>query len=64
MKFWKEHAALRMAVIAVSAVVGLVLTFTGWKMTGQLNGLWTMLAGLVFLLVGLYVYNKPFQDKH
>ena len=53
-----------MAVIAVSAVVGLVLTFTGWKMTGQLNGLWTMLAGLVFLLVGLYVYNKPFQDKH
>ena len=53
-----------MAVIAVSSVIGLVLTFTGWKLTGELKGLYQMLAGLGFLLIALYVYNKPFQDKH
>jgi peptidoglycan/LPS O-acetylase OafA/YrhL len=64
MKFWKEHTALRMTLIGVLFVVGLVLTFTGWSMTGQMAGMGLMLLGLALLLVALYIYNKPFQDPH
>ena len=64
MKFWKEHTALRMTLIGGLFVVGLVLTFTGWSMTGQMAGMGLMLLGLALLLVALYIYNKPFQDPH
>jgi len=64
MKFWKEHTALRMTLIGVLFVVGLVLTFTGWSMTGQMAGMGLMVLGLALLLVALYIYNKPFQDPH
>ena len=64
MKFWKEHTALRMTLIGVLFVVGLVLTFAGWSMTGQMAGMGLMLLGLALLLVALYIYNKPFQDPH
>lgn len=53
-----------MAVIAISTAAGLFLTFAGWKQTGRLEGLGQMILGLVCLLIALYVYNKPFQDKH
>ncbi len=60
-QFWKNHPALRVILIALTFVLGMVLVFVGWKMTGQLNGLWLMLGGVASLIVALYIYNKPFQ---
>ncbi len=60
-QFLKDHSALRMILIALTFVLGMVLVFVGWKMTGQLNGLWLMLGGVASLVISLYIYNKPFQ---
>jgi len=62
MNFWKNHAALRAILIAVFFVVGIVLTITGWKMTGELLGLGIMLVGMVFLLAALFVYNALYKN--
>ena len=62
MNFWKNHVALRFVVIALFFVVGLVLTFVGWKMTGKLEGLGLMLVGIVFLLTALFVYNAAYKN--
>ena len=62
MKYWKEHAALRMALMAATFVLGMVLLVAGWKMTGQLAGLGLMLVGVALLLACLSLYNKPFED--
>ena len=62
MKFWKEHEILRLAVMAVSFVLGIVLLIFGWKQTGQMFGLLLMLLGVALLLVTLGIYNKPFED--
>jgi len=48
--------------MAVLFVVGVVLTFAGWSMTGKMAGLGLMLLGLALLLAALYLYNKPFQE--
>lgn len=64
MKFWKEHAALRIVLIAVLFVVGLGLVVWGWTFTGKMNGLVMMLVGLILLLAALYVYNKPFAGSN
>lgn len=64
MKFWKEHAALRLVLILLSFGLGLTLTFIGWDMTGKLAGLGWMLLGIALLLAALYLYNRPFQDPH
>lgn len=64
MKFWKEHTALRITLIALLFVLGLVLVLSGWRMTGQLAGMGLMVLGILLLLAALYVYNKPFQDPH
>ena len=61
MNFWKNHTALRFALIAIFFVVGLVLTFAGWKMTGKLEGLGLMLVGIILLLTALFVYNAPYR---
>ena len=61
MNFWKNHTALRMVLITLFAVLGIVLTVVGWKMTGQLLGLGLMLVGMVFLLTALFVYNAPYK---
>jgi len=61
MKFWKNHTILRFALILLFFVVGLVLTFVGWGMTGELKGLGIMCLGIVFLLTALFVYNAPFK---
>lgn len=60
MEFWKEHGKIRVAVIILFFVLGLVLVFAGWKMTGKLTGLGIMILGVIFLLTALFVYNKPF----
>lgn len=61
MNFWKNHLALRAVLIALFAVLGIVLTIVGWKMTGQLLGLGIMLVGMVFLLTALFVYNALYK---
>ena len=62
MNFWKNHTALRFVLIALFFVVGLVLTFAGWKMTGKLEGLGLMLVGIVLLLTALLVYNAAYKN--
>ena len=62
MNFWKNHVALRFALIALFFVVGLVLTIVGWKMTGKLLGLGIMLVGIICLLTALLVYNAAYKN--
>lgn len=62
MKYWKEHAALRMVLMLATFVVGIVLLVGGWTMTGKLSGLVIMLVGIAVLLVTLALYNKPFEE--
>ena len=61
-EYLKEHVALRITLITLFFVVGMVLIVAGWMMTGKLSGLGIMLVGVLLLLAGLYVYNKPFTD--
>ena len=61
MNFWKNHAALRFTLIALFAVIGLVLTIVGWKMTGELKGLGIMIVGVICLLTALFVYNAAYK---
>ena len=58
MEFFKKH--IRGILILLFFVVGLTLTFVGWKMTGKLEGLGLMLVGMVSLLTALFVYNAPY----
>ena len=46
MKFWKEHVALRIVLIALLFIAGIALVIGGWTMTGQMKGLVIMLVGL------------------
>ena len=62
MQFWKEHTALRVALMLITFVLGFFLLIYGLKQTGQLGGLGLMLAGVALLLVTLDLYNKPFKD--
>lgn len=65
MNFWKEHASLRMLVIACFFVAGLALVIWGWTMTGKLQGLGIMIIGVILFLTALFVYNKPYtESKH
>ena len=62
MNFWKEHTTLRGILILLFFVLGMVLTISGWKMTGELAGLGLMLVGIVLLLVALFVYNAAYKN--
>ena len=62
MNFWKEHTTLRGVLIVLFFVIGMILTVSGWKMTGQLAGLGLMLVGVVFLLAALFVYNAAYKN--
>lgn len=62
MNFWKNHTTLRGVLIVLFFVLGMVLTITGWKMTGELLGLGIMLVGIVFLLAALFVYNALYKN--
>lgn len=65
MKFWKEHVALRMALMLGTFAAGMGLLIWGWTMTGKIYGLGIMLVGVVLLLTTLALYNKPFEEpKH
>lgn len=63
MNFINENPILRVASITICFIAGLVLVFTGWKMTGQLNGLIQMLIGVGVLILALAIYNYPYRDK-
>lgn len=62
MKFWKEHTALRAALMLATFAGGFILLFWGWGMTGELRGLLIMLGGIAALLCTLALYNKPFEE--
>ena len=62
MNFWKEHTTLRGILIVLFFVIGMVLTVSGWKMTGKLVGLGIMLVGIIFLLAALFVYNALYKN--
>ena len=62
MNFWKNHTTLRSVLITLFFVIGMVLTVSGWKMTGELAGLGLMLVGIVFLLMALFVYNAMYKN--
>ena len=62
MNFWKNHLTLRAVLIVLFFVIGMVLTVSGWKMTGELVGLGIMLVGIVFLLAALFVYNAMYKN--
>ena len=58
---WKKHIKLRAVLMVLFFLLGLVLTFVGWKMTGKLEGLGLMCLGLVFLLTALFLYNAAYK---
>ncbi len=60
--FWQEHKSLRMILMLVSFVLGMVMLYQGWAMTGELKGLGIELLGVVFVLLTLWLYNKPYAD--
>ena len=60
--FWKNHHALRIVLMIVLFVLSIALVIAGWKMTGQLAGLGTMLVGVALLLAVLAIYNATYQD--
>ncbi len=62
MNFWKNHTALRFALIIIFFVIGLTLTLVGWSMTGKLAGLGLMIVGIIFLLTALLVYNAAYKN--
>ena len=64
MEFWKEHVKVRVVLIALFFVVGLILVFAGWKITGKLAGLGIMIVGVILLLAALLIYNKPFETPN
>ena len=61
MNFWKKHLTIRAILIILFFVLGLVLTFTGWGMTGQLLGPGIMLVGVILLLASLFLYNATYK---
>ena len=63
MRFWQNHPALRVVLMAVQFVLAMALIVAGWKMTGELAGLGVMVLGVALLLVVLAIYNRPFQDR-
>mgnify|MGYP003307017752 CR=1 FL=1 len=62
MEFFKENPGIRIIAILVSFIIAIFLVITGWKMTGEMAGLIKMLAGVVFLLAALKIYNINFED--
>ena len=61
MNFWKTYRRLRGILMLLFSVAGLILTLTGWSMTGQLAGLLWMLVGIGLMLTALFLYNKAYQ---
>ena len=64
MEFWKEHAKLRVALIAVLFVTGIAAAIYGWRLTGKIAGLGIMIAGVGLLVGALWIYNMTFERPH
>ena len=65
MRFWQNHPALRVVLMAVLFVLAMALIVAGWKMTGELAGLGIMVVG-VFLLLRAVCADRadvPVQEK-
>ncbi len=60
MKFWKDHAVLRIVLMILFFVAGLALVLYGWSLTGEMTGLILMLVGIVLMLTTLLIYNQRF----
>ena len=63
MKFWKDHAALRIVLMVLFFVGGLALVLYGWSLTGQMTGLILMLVGIILMLTTLLIYNQRFASR-
>ncbi len=63
MKFWKDHAVLRIVLMILFFVVGLALVLYGWSLTGEMTGLILMLVGIVLMLTTLLIYNQRFTSR-
>ncbi len=63
MRFWKDHAALRIVLMVLFFVVGLALVLYGWSLTGQMTGLILMLVGIILMLTTLLLYNQRFTSR-
>ncbi len=61
MKYWKEHAALRVFLMLCGFSAGVGVIVRGWRMQGEMTGLLLMLAGVALLILALLLYNKPFE---
>ncbi len=62
MNYWKDHPAVRLVLMLATFVSGFALLIGGWGLTGRMQGLLLMLAGLALLLGTLYLYNTRFVD--
>ena len=58
---WKAMG-VNLGRMVLGTVYSMVLTISGWKMTGKLAGLGLMLVGIVFLLTALFVYNAAYKN--
>jgi hypothetical protein len=63
MKYITEHPILRMLLILLFFLSGIILVITGWKKTGELEGLIQMVVGVGGLLLALAVYNYPYRCR-
>ena len=61
MRYWKEHAVLRVFLMLAGFSGGLGIIVRGWRMQGDMTGLLMMLAGVALLIAALLLYNKPFE---
>ena len=58
---YNSNSRLRSIIIALLFVLGIVLVYFGWTMTGKMSGLLIMLLGIVLFLAAILVYNKPYK---
>jgi hypothetical protein len=52
-----------MLLILLFFLSGIILVITGWKKTGELEGLIQMVVGVGGLLLALAVYNYPYRCR-
>jgi len=62
MKFWSEHTALHLGLMAGLFLAGIAAVLFGLSLGGKFLGLVIMLGGLGLLLTVLWLYNRPFTD--
>ena len=63
MKFWRDHAALRIVLMVLFFVAGLALVLYGWSLTGEMKGLILMFVGIILMLTTLLIYNQRFTFR-